>query len=101
SVAEVTRVLEQAHARGADGKPAEDQATETYREAAISMSQHWYRRALPRLQEVRKRAPQAPWVADQVDEANLQIKAGHDESPSNRPVAPVAVAAVLFAIVAV
>jgi len=101
SIAEVTRALEQAQPPVSRMSTNPDKTTKTYRDAADAMSRHWYRRALPRLEDVRRKAPRAPWVADQVDEARQQIKLGHDESPSDRPIAPVAVAAVLFAIDAV
>ena len=42
-----------------------------------------------------------PCVSDQTQEAAREIALGHDDSPSDRPFLPVALAAVLFAIDAV
>jgi hypothetical protein len=91
-VAEVVRLLDQAQVQGRT-----DPLTSEYRKAASDMSRHWYRRALPVLRRLGLRAPDLPWIADQTQEAATEIAAGHDESPSSRPFAPVAVAAILFA----
>jgi S1-C subfamily serine protease len=91
-LADVVRVLDQAHVRSHTSAVAGE-----YRAAAGYMSRNWYRKALPVLRNVSRRAPDMPWVIDQVQEAVQQIALGRDESPSSRPFVPVALAAVLFA----
>jgi hypothetical protein len=95
-VADVARVLDEAHAR-----VRTNAVTVDYRKAAADMSRHWYKKALPILQSVGQRAPDMPWVTDQTQEAAREIALGHDDSPSDRPFLPVAIAAVLFAVDAV
>ena len=91
-VADVVRALDDAHTRG-----RVNTVTRDYRKAAADMSRNWYKRALPILQAIGRRSPDTPWVSDQIQEAAQQIALGHDESPSDRPFLPVAIAAVLFA----
>jgi hypothetical protein len=91
-IADVVRALDEAHARGSTNAVTKD-----YRKAATDMSRHWYKKALPILQTIGRRAPTMPWVSDQTQEAAREIALGHDESPNERPFLPVAVAAVLFA----
>jgi hypothetical protein len=91
-VADVARVLDEARARGRTNVVTVD-----YRKAAADMSRRWYKRALPILQSIGRRAPDMPWISDQAQEAAREIALGHDDSPSDRPFLPVAVAAVLFA----
>ena len=92
-VTDVVRVLDQAHVHGRTNAVTTD-----YRKAALDMSRRWYRRALPTLRSVNRRVPELPWVAEQAQEAVQQIALGLDQSPSSRSFAPIAVAAVLFAI---
>jgi hypothetical protein len=96
AVSDVTRALDEAQARSRTSVLTLD-----YRKAAADMSRHWYKRARPIFQSISKRSPTMPWVADQAQEATQQIALGNDESPSDRPFAPVAIAAVLFAIDAI
>jgi hypothetical protein len=91
-LAEVVRVLDEAHSRGRTNSVTKD-----YRKAAAYMSRHWYKRALPILQAISRQAPDMPWVSEQTQEASRQIALGVDESPNDRPFLPVAIAAVLFA----
>ena len=91
-VAEVVRVLDEAHARVRTSSVTKD-----YRKAAGDMSRHWYKKALPILQTISRRSPDMPWISDQTQEASREIALGHDESPNERPFLPVAAAAVLFA----
>src|SRR5438270_3849781 len=79
-VADVVRVLDQAHARGASNAVTKD-----YRKAAADMSRHWYKRALPILRTVVRKAPDMPWVPDQGQEASLAIREGRGESPNDPP----------------
>jgi len=95
-VSDVARALDEARARG-----HANAVTNDYRKAAADMSRHWYKRALPIFQSISERSPDMPWVSEQTQEAAQEIALGHDESPSDRPFAPVAIAAVLFAIDAV
>ena len=95
-VADVARVLDEAHARGRTNTVTTD-----YRKAAADMSRHWYKKALPIFQSITRRSPEVPWVAEQTQEAAREIALGHDDSPSDRPFLPVAAAAVLFAVDAV
>src|SRR5207248_9055545 len=88
-VADVVRALDAAHTRG-----RVNTVTRDYRKAAADMSRNWYKRALPILQAIGRRSPDTPWVSDQIQEAAQQIALGHDESPSDRPFLPVAIAAV-------
>jgi hypothetical protein len=92
-LAGVVRLLEQAHVQAPT-----DTLTSDYRKAAADMSRHWYRRALPALRRLAIQAPDLPWVADQTQEAVREIAAGRDQSPASRSFAPVAVAAILFAV---
>ncbi len=95
-VTDVVHVLDEAHAR-----TSPNAVTRDYRKAAGDMSRHWYKKALPLLQAVGVRAPNVPWINEQIQEAGTETALGHDESPSVRPFPPVAVAAVLFAMDAV
>jgi len=95
-VTDVARVLDEAHVRNRISRVTKD-----YRTAAADMSRHWYKKALPMFQSLRRRSPDLPWVSDQIQEAGQEIALGHDESPSSRPSLPIAAAAVLFAVDAV
>jgi S1-C subfamily serine protease len=95
-VTDVVRALDEAHASARSNGITTD-----YRKAAADMSRRWYKKALPILQSVSHRSPDTPWVADQTQEAAQQIALGNDDSPSDRPFFPVALAAVLFAVDAV
>ncbi|MBV9411134.1 MAG: trypsin-like peptidase domain-containing protein [Acidimicrobiia bacterium] len=91
-IGDVIRALDDSHT------PASTNAvTKDYRKAAADMSQNWFKRALPIFRSISERAPSMPWVDDQIQEAGQQIAVGNDESPSDRPFFPVALAAVLFA----
>jgi hypothetical protein len=91
-VADVARILDEAHVRSRTNAITTD-----YRKAAADMSHHWYKKAVPVFQSLRRRSPDLPWVSEQIQEAGQEIALGHDESPSDRPFAPVAIAALLFA----
>jgi hypothetical protein len=91
-IGDVVGLLDQAHL---DTRTSS--VTNDYRKAALDMSNHWYKRARPLLERVHRRTPEMPWVAEQLHEAEREIAAGHDQSPSSRPFLPVAVAAVFFA----
>jgi hypothetical protein len=95
-ISDVARALDEARATARTNTVTLD-----YRKAAADMSRHWYKRALPILQSISRRAPEMPWVSEQTQEAAQEIALGHDESPSDRPFLPVAIAAVIFAIDAV
>jgi hypothetical protein len=95
-IADVIRALDAAHAHAGTNT-----ATKDYRKAAADMSQNWFKRALPIFHSVSEHTPGMPWVEEQIQEAGQQIALGNDQSPSDRPFFPVALAAVLFAIDAV
>jgi hypothetical protein len=92
-ITDVVRILDQAHVDARTNPTTND-----YRKAALDMSNHWYKRARPIFERVHRTVPEMPWVTDQLHEAEREIAAGHDQSPSSRPIFPVAVAAVLFAV---
>jgi hypothetical protein len=95
-IGDVAHALDEAHAAARTNSVTSD-----YRKAAADMSRHWYKRALPILESLSRRSPELPWIPEQTQEAAQAIALGNDESPSNRPFFPVAVAAVLFAVDAI
>jgi len=95
-VAAVQRLLQDAKAR-----PAVDDASRAYRDAADAMSRHYYRRALPLFRKVSGLAPAMPFVGEQAQEALQQIALGNDLTPSTRPAWVLALAAALFALTAI